>query len=406
MEYNIHTLDNGIRVLHIPSKIPVSYVGVVLDVGTRDELENESGMAHFIEHMLFKGTEKRKSTQIISCLENIGGQIDAYTTKEETYIYSVVPRRYTLKAVDLLSDIVMNSIFPEKELQKERVVVIDEIQSYNDSPSELVYDDFEEMIFPNDAIGRNILGNEASLATFDSAKLKAFTNRCYTANRMVVFALGNLKFDRFVKYVEGCFNLHPSDNKADRKAPSVYTPVQRVVNKDTYQAHCIIGNRCCNITSEDRYTLALLNNILGGPNMSSLLNMAVRERNGLCYTIESGVTSYVDTGVWSIYFGCDEKNLKRTKSICFNQLDKLCNNPISASRLSTAKRQFIGQMLIANQNLENVVLNVSKMVLHNIPLLENKKVIERINQISSEEMLSLSKSLFARENLSVLTYIE
>ena len=406
MEYNIHTLSNGLRVLHIPAKIPVSYVGVVLDVGTRDESIDESGMAHFIEHMLFKGTEKRKSTQVISCLENVGGQIDAYTTKEETYIYSVVPQKYTLKAVNLLSDVVMNSVFPEKELQKERVVVIDEIQSYNDSPSELIYDDFEEMLFPNDAIGRNILGNEASLATFDSAKLKAFTRRCYTAGRMLVFSLGNIKFDRFVKCVESSFTLLFSDARACRCAPSAYTPFRKVVNKDTYQAHCIIGNRCGSINSEDRYALALLNNILGGPNMSSLLNMAVRERNGLCYTIESGVTNYVDTGVWSIYFGCDEKNLNRTQQICFKQLEKLASAPISNSRLATAKRQFIGQMQIANQNLENVVLNISKLVLHNIPLLENKLVIDRINRISADELLSLASQLFDRDKLSVLTYVE
>lgn len=406
MEYNIHTLSNGLRVLHIPVNTPVSYVGVVLDVGTRDELENESGMAHFIEHMLFKGTKKRKSTRIISCLEDVGGQIDAYTTKEETYIYSVVPEKYTLKAVDLLSDIVMNSVFPEKELLKERAVVLDEIQSYNDTPSELIYDDFEELLFPNDAIGRNILGDEKSLNSFDSARLKAFTDRCYTSGRMLVFALGNINSDRFVKCVESRFSLPFSGSCANRLAPSVYVPFDKVVNKDTYQAHCIIGNRCGAINADNRFVLALLNNILGGPNMSSVLNMAVREKNGLCYTIESGVTNYVDTGVWSVYFGCDEKNLNRTRNICFKQLEKFCSAQISPAKLATAKRQFIGQMLIANQNLENLVLGASKLVLHNIPLLDDKTIIDRIEQVSAQELLDNAQQLFDRDKLSVLTYLE
>ena len=428
MSHNIHTLNNGLRILHLTDNMPISYIGVAIDAGTRDELPNESGMAHFVEHLLFKGTKRRRSWHIINWLESVGGQLDAYTTKEETYIYATVPTEYTERALELLADVVLNSTFPENEIEKERDVVLDEIQSYNDSPSELIYDEFEELLFPHDPIGRNILGTEQSLETFDSERIKAFVNRNYTPDRMVIFAMGNIKFDWLVKKIEKYFyitNFSPklgemvedqrgmqkfliphSSFLTHRQSPQPYTPTHRTTPRDTYQAHCIIGNRCIPMTSNERLTMLLLNNILGGPNMSSRLNLALRERNGLCYTIESNVTNYTDTGVWNIYFGCDPRNLAKAKRLCMQQLDLLCSTPLNNNQLTTAKRQLRGQVLIGNQNKENLILGLSKAYLHGLELKPDSEHFKFIDTLTASDLQSLAQRIFNPDQLSSLIYTE
>ena len=424
MSYNIHTLSNGIRVLHLPDAMPISYVGVAIDAGTRDELPDESGMAHFVEHLLFKGTERRRSWHIINRLESIGGQLDAYTTKEETYIYATVPTEYTDRALELLADVVLNSTFPENEIEKERDVVLDEIQSYNDSPSELIYDEFEELLFPNDPIGRNILGTEQSLETFNSARMQAFVRRNYTPDRMVIFAMGNIKFNWLINRIEKYFNFEQSEKfnsvssvdsvrkntysvrQNSRLIPQPYTPAHRTTPRDTYQAHCIIGNRAVSMTSPDRLTMLLLNNILGGPNMSSRLNLALRERNGLCYTIESNATNYTDTGVWSIYFGCDPRNLAKAQRLCMQQLDMLCSTPLNDSQLAVAKRQLRGQVLIGNQNKENLILGLSKAYIHGLELKPDSEHFQFIDSLTPSDLQSLAQRIFNPDQLSTLIYTE
>ena len=419
---------NGIRILHLADTTPITYIGVAINVGTRDELPNESGMAHFVEHLLFKGTKHRRAWHIINWLECIGGQLDAYTTKEETYIYATVPTEYTERAIELLADVVLNSTFPENEIEKERDVVLDEIQSYNDSPSELIYDEFEELLFPHDPIGRNILGTEQSLETFDSERIKAFVNRNYTPDRMVIFAMGNIKFNWLLKKVEKYFyitNFSPklgemvedqrgmqkfliphSSFLTHRQTPQPYTPTHRTTPRDTYQAHCIIGNRTVSMTSSDRLTMLLLNNILGGPNMSSRLNLALRERNGLCYTIESNVTNYTDTGVWNIYFGCDPRNLAKAKRLCMQQLDLLCSTPLNNNQLATAKRQLRGQVLIGNQNKENLILGLSKAYLHGLELKPDSEHFQFIDSLTPSDLQSLAQRIFNPNQLSTLIYTE
>ncbi len=422
MSYNIHTLSNGIRILHLTDNMPISYIGVAIDAGTRDELPDESGMAHFVEHLLFKGTERRRSWHIINRLESVGGQLDAYTTKEETYIYATVPNEYTDRALELLADIVLNSTFPENEIEKERDVVVDEIQSYNDSPSELIYDEFEELLFPHDPIGRNILGTEQSLESFDSNKIRSFVHRNYTPDRMVVFAMGNIKFDWLVKRIEkyftpyshlaveggeGSFQLSTFNFQlSTRQTPQPYTPAHRTTPRDTYQAHCIIGNRCIPMSSHERLTMLLLNNILGGPNMSSRLNLALRERNGLCYTIESNVTNYTDTGVWNIYFGCDPRNLAKAQRLCMQQLDMLCSTPLNNNQLATAKRQLRGQVLIGNQNKENLILGLSKAYLHGLELKPDSEHFQFIDSLTPSDLQSLAQRIFNPNQLSTLIYTE
>ena len=418
---------NGIRVLHFADTMPISYVGVAIDAGTRDELPNESGMAHFVEHLLFKGTKRRRSWHIINWLESVGGQLDAYTTKEETYIYATVPTEYTERALELLADVVLNSTFPENEIEKERDVVLDEIQSYNDSPSELIYDEFEELLFPHDPIGRNILGTEQSLETFTSERMQAFVRRNYTSDRMVIFAMGNIKFDWLIKKVEKYFHNAQycppvlggravggggsqfsilNSQFSTRQTPQPYTPTHRTTPRDTYQAHCIIGNRCIPMTSDERLTMLLLNNILGGPNMSSRLNLALRERNGLCYTIESNVTNYTDTGVWNIYFGCDPRNLAKAKRLCMQQLDLLCTKPLNDKQLTIAKRQLRGQVLIGNQNKENLILGLSKAYLHGLELKPDSEHFRFIDSLTPSDLQSLAQRIFNPDQLSTLIYTE
>ena len=406
------SIANGLRVLHLADNMPITYVGVAIDAGTRDELPDESGMAHFVEHLLFKGTKHRRSWHIINRLESVGGQLDAYTTKEETYIYATVPNEYTDRALELLADVVLNSTFPESELEKERDVVLDEIQSYNDSPSELIYDEFEELLFPHDPIGRNILGTEQSLESFSSERVQQFVRRNYTPDRMVVFAMGNIKFDWLLKKVEKYFHnaqctMHNAQLKSiSRQLPKSYIPVHRTTPRDTYQAHCIIGNRAVSMTSPDRLTMLLLNNILGGPNMSSRLNLALRERNGLCYTIESNVTNYTDTGVWNIYFGCDPRNLAKAQRLCMQQLDLLCSKPLNDSQLSTAKHQLKGQVLIGNQNKENLILGLSKTYLHGLELKPDSEHFQFIDSLTPSDLQSLAERTFNPDQLSTLIYTE
>ena len=413
--------------MHLADTMPISYVGVAINAGTRDELPDECGMAHFVEHLLFKGTKRRRAWHIINWLESVGGQLDAYTTKEETYIYATVPTEYTERAIELLADIVLNSTFPENEIEKERDVVLDEIQSYNDSPSELIYDEFEELLFPHDPIGRNILGTEQSLETFNSERMQAFVRRNYTPDRMVVFAMGNIKFDWLLKKVEKYFHNAQycppvlggravgeggsqfsilNSQFSTRQAPQPYTPTHRTTPRDTHQAHCIIGNRAISMNTDERLTMLLLNNILGGPYMSSRLNLALRERNGLCYTIESNVTNYTDTGVWNIYFGCDPRNLAKAKRLCMQQLDLLCSKPLNDKQLSTAKRQLRGQVLIGNQNKENLILGLSKAYLHGLELKPDSEHFHFIDSLTANDLQQLAQRIFNPNQLSSLTYTE
>ncbi len=401
------SIANGLRVLHLADNMPITYVGVAIDAGTRDELPDESGMAHFVEHLLFKGTKRRRAWHIINWLESVGGQLDAYTTKEETYIYATVPTEYTERAIELLADIILNSTFPENEIEKERDVVLDEIQSYNDSPSELIYDEFEELLFPHDPIGRNILGTEQSLETFNSQRIQAFVRRNYTPDRMVLFAMGNMKPDWLAKKVEKHFSVRQIRQvRQVRQLPQKYTPAHRTTPRDTYQAHCIIGNRGIAMNTEERLTMLLLNNILGGPNMSSRLNLALRERNGLCYTIESNVTNYTDTGVWNIYFGCDPRNLAKAKRLCMQQLDLLCSTPLNNNQLATAKRQLRGQVLIGNQNKENLILGLSKAYLHGLELKPDSEHFRFIDSLTANDLQQLAQRIFNPDQLSTLIYTE
>ena len=312
--------------MHLPQNSPVSYCGVIVNVGSRDEHEDEQGMAHFIEHMLFKGTNKRRSSQIINRLEDVGGELNAYTSKEETVIYAGFLSEYTERSIELIADLVQNSTFPQSELEKEVLVIQDEIQSYNDSPSELIYDDFEEMLFDSNPMAHNVLGKNENLNSFTSKKALTFYHTFYQPENMVFFSSGSTNLKKIIKWVEKYFNFQQiSNGNHARIAPAVAEKEQKTVTRDTHQMHCLMGGRAYDIYHPERMTLYLLNNILGGPGMNSLLNLSLRERNGLVYNVESSVQTFTDCGWWGVYFGTDPENAEKCERLVRKELTKLLN---------------------------------------------------------------------------------
>ena len=405
MQYNIHTLSNGLRIIHEPSSSKVAYCGFAVDAGTRDEAENEQGMAHFVEHLIFKGTRKRKAWHILNRMENVGGDLNAYTNKEETVIYSAFLTEHFARAFELLADIVFHSTFPQNEIEKETEVIIDEIQSYEDTPSELIFDDFEDMIFRNHPLGRNILGRPDLLKKFRSEDAMAFTSRFYQPSNMVFFVLGDFNFQKIVRQVEKLLvDLPLVTVENQRTIPPLYVPEQLVVHKETHQAHVMIGSRGYNAYDDKRTALYLLNNILGGPGMNSRLNVSLRERRGLVYTVESNLTSYTDTGAFCIYFGTDPEDVDTCLKLTYKELKRMRDVKMTSSQLMAAKKQLIGQIGVASDNNENNALGMAKTFLHYNKYESSESVFRRIEALTAEGLLEVANEMFAEEYLSTLIY--
>ena len=405
MQYNIHTLSNGLRIIHEPSSSKVAYCGFAVDAGTRDEAENEQGMAHFVEHLIFKGTRKRKAWHILNRMENVGGDLNAYTNKEETVIYSAFLTEHCGRALELLADIVFHSTFPQNEIEKETEVIIDEIQSYEDTPSELIFDDFEDMIFRNHPLGRNILGRPDLLKKFRSEDAMAFTSRFYQPSNMVFFVLGDFNFQKIVRQVEKLLvDLPLVTVENQRTIPPLYVPEQLVVHKETHQAHVMIGSRGYNAYDDKRTALYLLNNILGGPGMNSRLNVSLRERRGLVYTVESNLTSYTDTGAFCIYFGTDPEDVDTCLKLTYKELKRMRDVKMTSSQLMAAKKQLIGQIGVASDNNENNALGMAKTFLHYNKYESSESVFRRIEALTAEGLLEVANEMFAEEYLSTLIY--
>ena len=405
MQYNIHTLSNGLRIIHEPSSSKVAYCGFAVDAGTRDEAENEQGMAHFVEHLIFKGTRKRKAWHILNRMENVGGDLNAYTNKEETVIYSAFLTEHFGRALELLADIVFHSTFPQNEIEKETEVIIDEIQSYEDTPSELIFDDFEDMIFRNHPLGRNILGRPDLLKKFRSEDAMAFTSRFYQPSNMVFFVLGDFNFQKIVRQVEKLLvDLPLVTVENQRTIPPLYVPEQLVVHKETHQAHVMIGSRGYNAYDDKRTALYLLNNILGGPGMNSRLNVSLRERRGLVYTVESNLTSYTDTGAFCIYFGTDPEDVDTCLKLTYKELKRMRDVKMTSSQLMAAKKQLIGQIGVASDNNEKNALGMAKTFLHYNKYESSESVFRRIEALTAEGLLEVANEMFAEEYLSTLIY--
>ena len=405
MHCNEYTLPNGLRIIHEPTLSKVAYCGFAIDAGTRDEAENEQGMAHFVEHLIFKGTEKRKAWHILNRMENVGGDLNAYTNKEETVVYATFLKEHLERALELLGDIVFHSTFPQHEIEKETEVIIDEIQSYEDTPSELIFDDFEDMIFRNHPLGRNILGKPELLRSFRTEDVLSFTRRFYQPGNMVFFVQGQYDFKKIIRLVEKYLSDIPDVRVENRRTPPpLYMPEHLTVPRDTHQAHVMIGSRGYNAYDDKRTALYLLNNVLGGPGMNSKLNVSLRERRGLVYNVESNLTSYTDTGAFCIYFGTDVDDMDTCLKLTYKELKRMRDVKMTSSQLAAAKKQLIGQIGVASDNFENNALGMAKTYLHYHKYESSELVFKRIEELTAEQLLEVANEMFAEEYLSTLIY--
>jgi len=405
MHYQTYTLSNGLRMIHLPVDSPVAYCGFAIHAGTRDEAPEEYGLAHFVEHMLFKGTQKRKSWHILNRMENVGGELNAYTTKEDTFVYSVFMEEHFSRAFELLADLVFHSQFPEQEIEKEIDVILDEINSYKDSPSELIFDEFENMLFRGHALGHNILGEEDTILKFNSLSGRSFLNRFYTPGNMVFFSMGRMNFNRITQLAERTLSdISTPSVPLTRKAPEQIPAQNRKEHQDTHQAHVLIGGRTFSMFDEKRIPLFLLNNILGGPGMNNRLNLSLREKHGLVYNVDSSITSYTDTGFASIYFGTDPKHLNKAIRLVHKELARIRENKLSTSQLAAAKKQVIGQLGISGDNRESLFLGLGKSFLHYNRYDTLPEIFKKIENVTAEEILEVANQVFDTQNLSSLIY--
>ena len=451
MKYNTYTLDNGLRIIHLPSDSKVVYCGYQINAGTRNEEPGEEGLAHFCEHVTFKGTERRKACHILNCLESVGGDLNAYTNKEGTVYYSAILKEHIARAVDLLTDIVFHSVYPQAEIDKEVEVICDEIESYNDSPAELIYDEFENIIFKGSPLGHNILGTAEQVRSFKTEDALRFTRKLYRPDNAIFFAYGDIDFKKLVKLIRKALADDDSGKLAENAANSVgklaeeklpqisqitqisgdensitteksvssvksvgpenYPSVGKeiagqtiVMQKNTHQAHVMIGTRAYDVNDSRRMPLYLLNNMLGGPGMNAKLNLALREHNGLVYTVESTMVAYGDTGIWSIYFGCDEHDVKRCLRLVRKELDKFMQKPLSEAQLKAAKKQIKGQVGVACDNRENFALDFGKSFLHYGWEKNVDRLYKQVDEITAEQIQAVAQELFDKDRLTTLIF--
>ena len=415
MKYNTYTLDNGLRIIHLPSDSKVVYCGYQINAGTRDEEPGEEGLAHFCEHVTFKGTERRKAWHILNCLESVGGDLNAYTNKEGTVYYAAILKEHIARAVDLLSDIVFHSTYPQQEIDKEVEVICDEIESYNDSPAELIYDEFENILFKGNSLGHNILGTAEQVRQFTTEDALRFTRKLYRPDNAVFFAYGDIDFKKLVTLLKrsvGSEELRVKNEEFNSreeermKGEESNSPKGQtiVMEKHTHQAHVMIGTQAYDVHDDRRMPLYLLNNILGGPGMNAKLNLALREHNGLVYTVESTMMAYGDTGTWSIYFGCDEHDVKRCLRLVRKELDKFMEKPLSDAQLRAAKKQIKGQIGVACDNRENFALDFGKSFLHYGWEKNVDRLYEQVDAITAQQMQAVAQELFDEHRLTTLIF--
>lgn len=403
--YQTYIFENGLRLIHYRVPTKAAYCGLIINVGSRDEREEESGIAHFIEHVIFKGTEKRKAYHVLSRLEDVGGELNAYTTKEDTCVYATFMAKDYERTLELFADIVFHSVFPEKEIEKEKDVVLDEIDSYKDSPGELIFDDFEEQVYEGCRIGRNILGNEAAVKSISREMILNFVERNYSPDRMVISSVGDIPFEKLVRLVEKYFACY--ERKGEplvRVKPEIYVPRFVEVNKDTHQCHCIVGNVAYDNKEDKRLPLSLLMNLLGGSGMNTRLNLNIRERYGLAYNIEASYTPYSDTGICMIYFGCDRENADWCLDLCKREMRALYEEKLGPVQMKRAKTQMIGQLTISSENYENLMLSIGKsfLIYDKVDSLED--VYAQIGEITPEVLVQVAEEIFDERKLSVLIY--
>jgi predicted Zn-dependent peptidase len=405
MRYENNTLENGIRIIHLHSNSAVGHCGLIINAGSRDENKNEHGMAHFIEHAIFKGTKKRKAYHILSRMEDVGGEINAYTTKEETAIYTSFLKNDYERALELIADITFSSTFPIKEINREKEVIIEEINSYKDDPAELIFDDFEELIFKNQPLGKNILGNPKDLRRFTKKDIESFITNNYYTDEMVICSNGDIPFTKVVKFANKHFgHIQANPRNTERNKIENYTPEVKTVKKKTHQTHCIIGNVAYNVRDSKKITLTLLDNLLGGPGLNSRLGLLLREKHGFAYHVESNYSPYSDTGVFSIYFGTDKENFNKCIKLIKKEFETLRTKKLGIVQLKKAKRQLFGQIAISSENNANVMLSIGKSFLLFDKVDSLEKIKEKIEAITVEDIQEVAKEILDMDKMSMLVY--
>ena len=407
MELSTFTLPNGIRVIHQFVQGAVSHCGIFINAGSRDEKDSEHGLAHFIEHVIFKGTKNRSLFQVLNRLEDIGADLNAYTSKEETCIYASFLNPYYNRTLELISDICLNSTFPKKELEKEKVVVIDEIKSYKDTPSDQIFDDFEDLIFAGHSLGRNILGTPGNVKRFSGKDILRFMENNYLPGEMVIASVGNIEFKKLVAIIEKYFSgISVSGKNNNRDFFRNYQPRQKSVTRKIYQTHSIIGTTAYSLTDEKKYTLAFLNNILGGPAMNSRLSFALREKNGITYHIESNYHAFSDTGIMTIYFGTDKRFLDKATKLVFKETEKLRIQKLGVLQLQRAKKQLIGQLSIGQESNVNRMLTIGKSFLTMNYYQSLEMIVAKIEAITAEQLQDVANEILDPSRMSNLIFIQ
>jgi predicted Zn-dependent peptidase len=405
MDLLLNTLENGIRLVHLRIPGLVAHCGLIINAGSRDETIPEHGIAHFIEHMLFKGTKKRKAYHILSRLEDVGGELNAYTTKEETAIHASFLKEDYARAIELISDITFNSVFPEKEIEKEKDVVNEEINSYLDNPSELIFDDFEELIFSNQPIGRNILGTPESVKSLSQKMIMDFISKNYNTSQMVFCSVGNISDEKILRLFQSHFSYIVTGKNNNRiNQPWIYKPASVTKEMDTYQNHCIMGNLAYDLKDKRRMGMFLLNNILGGQGLNSRLNLSLREKHGFAYNVESSYNPYYDTGIFSIYFGTDNQYLDKSISIALAELKKLRTTKLGTIQLSKAKNQIKGYLARGYENHESLMLSLGKslLIFNKIDSIED--LCNKIDSVTASELMETANDIFDPAKISTLIY--
>ncbi|TDB68078.1 M16 family metallopeptidase [Arundinibacter roseus] len=406
-EYHLHTLSNGIRVAH--KQVPhtqIAHCGIMLDIGSRDESPEQQGLAHFWEHMAFKGTEKRRSHHIINRLEIVGGELNAYTTKEKICFHASVLDEHFEKALELLTDISFHSVFPEKQIERERNVILEEMSMYYDSPEDAIQDDFDTLIFPEHSLGYNILGTTETVKRFTREDLRAFILEHLDTEHIIVSSVSRLPFAKVVRLAEKHLS-HIEFKKTSglRVAPRLYIPTQEVVKRSLTQAQCAMGAPAYALNDDRRLPFFMLVNLLGGPGMNSRFNMALRERFGFVYAIEANYTAYLDTGFMGIFFGTEQKQLERSIYLIHKELKRLREQPLSTMQLHHTKVQLMGQMAMSEESNLSFMLMMAKSLLDTGRVDTLPEIFSEIQHVSAVQLQELARDMFDESKFSYLTFL-
>ena len=404
-KYNESVLPNGIRLIHKQKSGEIAHLVLMVNTGSRDEEDHENGMAHFIEHTIFKGTENRKAYHILSCLDNVGGDLNAYTTKEETCLQASFLKQHYKRTFDLFADIAFHSTFPENELTKEKEVILDEINSYLDSPSDEIYDVFEEMTFKGHPMSRNILGTTELVKGFTREDVRRFMANNYSTDQIVLGTIGDISFKDFERLAMSYFGEQLAHIVKKQRVPfKNYKPQYIKTERHNHLSHCMIGGMAPEYNSPLKMPIVLLNNILGGPAMSSRLNLNIREKYGFAYTIESQYNAYSDTGLISIYMGVDPDSLDRSIELTYKELDKICNQKLGSMQLNHAQQQIIGQVALGYESGMNELLSITRSVIMNEPLEYMEDIIRKVNAVTAGDIMETANLVFDKKQLSTLIF--